>query len=80
MSQREMVTYDVLLELESEDLLSIAFKKGIIPTTMKWDKEIYELYLKFRETNSKMDAYMDTSIELGVSTKKVIRVVKRMES
>lgn len=75
-----MVTYELIVKLEREGLLKKLLGKGVIPIRYLNDKEMYESFLRYAESNGKMEAYELTALDFKCSGKTVERVVIKMES
>jgi hypothetical protein len=73
-------TYEILNCLKKANCLQFLVQKGIIPISFLDHQVIYNVYLKYREHESKMQAYESIASECQVSSSTVRIAVKRLES
>lgn len=74
-------TYDVLTDIEDKGLLSDAVKKELIPISLIFHKQVYELYLMYsKHEKTKSGAVMSAAVEAQVSERTVYYIIKKMES
>jgi len=73
-------TYEVLTEIEDKGLLTKAVEKELIETTSIFHKQVYELYLMYRNHEKKTAAVMSTSVESQMSERSLWYIIKKMES
>jgi hypothetical protein len=74
-------TYSVLAEMEDNGLLTDAVKKELVPVTLIFHKQVYELYLMYcKHEKTKSGAVMSAAVEAQISERSVWYIVKKMES
>ena len=74
-------TYEVLTKLDEVGLLNDAVKKELIPTTLIFHKQVYDLYLMYcQHEKTKSGAVLSASIEAQISERSIWYIIKKMES
>lgn len=74
-------TYDVLNELDEVGLLNDSVKKELIPITLVFHKQVYDLYLMYcQHEKTKSGAVLSTSVEAQISERMVWYIIANMES
>ena len=73
-------TYDVLNEIEATGLLTDAVKKELIPITLIFHKQVYELFLMYCQHENKSGAVLSAAVEAQISERLVWYIIKKMES
>lgn len=74
-----MGAYDLIQQFEPS-MLDILISKGLLRSTVKRDKEIYEFYLvECLKGNGRMQARTNTAEKFSISEDRISKIIQKMK-